>query len=66
VNVLANIVTKLAWLVLAAVAVIVTVCLLIGIWPQPEDDILEFLPPQDQDVQVFRRISATFGGLEVA
>lgn len=65
-NVLANIVTKLAWLVLAAVALIVTVCLLIGIWPQPEDDILEFLPPQDQDVQVFRRISATFGGLEVA
>ena len=65
-NVLANIVTKLAWLVLAAVTVIVTVCLLIGIWPQPEDDILEFLPPQDHDVQVFRQISATFGGLEVA
>lgn len=65
-NVLANIVTKLAWLVLAAVAVLVTVCLLIGIWPQPEDDILEFLPPEDQDVRVFRRISATFGGLEVA
>lgn len=51
---------------LAAVVVLVTVCLLIGIWPQPEDDILEFLPPQDRDVQVFRRISATFGGLEVA
>lgn len=65
-NVLANIVTKLAWLVLAAVTILVTVCLLIGIWPQPENDILEFLPPEDRDVQVFRRISATFGGLEVA
>jgi len=53
-------------LVLAAVAVLVAACLVIGIWPQPEDDILEFLPPEDQDVRVFRRISATFGGLEVA
>ncbi len=56
----------MAWLVLAAVTVVVTACLLIGIWPQPENDILEFLPPEDQDVRVFRRISATFGGLEVA
>jgi uncharacterized protein len=51
---------------LAAVTVLVTACLLIGIWPQPENDILEFLPPEDRDVRVFRRISATFGGLEVA
>ncbi len=65
-NLLAKIVTRLAWPLLFGVVLLVVACLAIGIWPEPEDDILEFLPPQDRDVQVFRRISATFGGLEVA
>ncbi|MFH2007230.1 MAG: MMPL family transporter [bacterium] len=64
-NFLANLVTRRAWLVLGGVLIVISVGLYNGIWPEPEDDILEFLPPEDPDVRMFRRISATFGGLEV-
>lgn len=63
---LANLVTRRAWWVLGIVALIVTAALANGVRPEPEDDILKFLPPGDPDIRMFRRISQQFGGLEVA
>jgi predicted RND superfamily exporter protein len=65
-NTLANIVTKYAWLVLGVLVLVLGSAFYIGIRPEPEDDILKFLPPEDQDVKRFRHISELFGGLEVA
>ncbi|MDY0001826.1 MAG: MMPL family transporter [Polyangia bacterium] len=65
-NILAKIVTRRAWLVLGGVVLLVIAALWNGVRPEPEDDILKFLPPGDPDIQMFRRISEQFGGLEVA
>jgi len=63
---LASLVTRRAWWVLGIVILVVAAALLNGVRPEPEDDILKFLPPGDPDIQMFRRISQQFGGLEVA
>jgi predicted RND superfamily exporter protein len=65
-GVFTNVIVRLRLPILVAVA-IVTGLLAYGLRNLRQDeDVLKFLPAEDPDIQLFRRVSAEFGGLDVA
>ena len=62
----ANLVIRLRGLILTAVTLI-TLLLCFSLFSLHQDqDVLKFLPSEDPDIELFRRVSAEFGGLDVA
>jgi predicted RND superfamily exporter protein len=55
---------RLALLLAAAMVTVVLAAQVPSL--QQDDDVLRFLPAEDPDIRLFRRVSAEFGGLDVA
>ncbi|MCB9682216.1 MAG: MMPL family transporter [Alphaproteobacteria bacterium] len=57
---------SVAWAVVIASLVIGAVCGVLAVNVPQDDDVLAFLPPDNPDIQAFRRINERFGSTDIA